>query len=297
MKQDIFAAIDVGSNAFRLLISHVEHDKSVEFKKAAFIRVPVRLGEDVFSSGSIGKDKWTKVVEAMQGFAHLMKAFDVKVYRACATSAMREAANGAAMAEAIRRTSGIEVEIISGQEEASLIFEAGDTANLKNSKCYLYIDVGGGSTEAMVYSDSRMARSESFTLGTVRMMIGGAVKKSEKERFKIWLRDVCKDFAPVAIVGSGGNINRVRKMLDKKAGNDPLHYPELRTLHSQLDNMSYRERMEKFRLNDYRADVIVPALEIFLAAADTCHIDEIIVPKIGLVDGIIHQLYLRSGGM
>ena len=296
MTRETFAAIDIGSNAFRLLINYVERNGSTEFKKAAFIRVPVRLGEDVFTSGRITDEKAHKVVEAMQGFAHLMRVFDVQAYRACATSAMREADNGAELVNEIHRASGIKVDIISGQEEAEIIFEAGDIAGLGGSdKRFIYVDVGGGSTEVTVYSDHGRAFSESFALGTVRML-SGATEAGETARFRECMRRIRSEFRPVAIIGSGGNINKAHKMLSKKEKdrNDPLHYVELELLFKQLSRMNYDERIEKFGLNDYRADVIIPALGIFLMVARICRIDEIIVPKIGLVDGIIHGLYRRT---
>ncbi len=293
MPKNTFAAIDIGSNAIRLLINYVESNSSTEFKKAAFIRVPVRLGEDVFTSGRIEEAKRQKLVESMQSFAHLMHVFGVQAYRACATSAMREAANGPETVAEIMRKSGIEVEIISGQEEAETIFEAGDIAGLMNSdKHYLYVDVGGGSTEVTVYSNRRRTCSESFELGTVRM-ISGATRQAEVDRFKESLRKIRQQYRPVAIIGSGGNINKAHKMLTKK-DKEPLRYVELELLFKQLKGMSYDERIEKLGLNDYRADVILPALEIFLTVAHRCKIDEIIVPKIGLVDGIIHQLYRQN---
>ncbi len=166
---------------------------------------------------------------------------------------------------------------------------------MNSDKRYLYVDVGGGSTEVTVYSNRRRAGSESFALGTVRML-SGADETGEMERFKDWLKGIRQKYSPVAIIGSGGNINKAHKMLSKKEKDkqDPLHYVELKLLHDQLVEMSYEERIEKLGLNDYRADVIVPALEIFLTVCHSCRIDEIIVPRIGLVDGIIHQLYRRS---
>jgi exopolyphosphatase/guanosine-5'-triphosphate,3'-diphosphate pyrophosphatase len=300
MTHSTFAAIDIGSNAFRLLISYVERGvgATAEFKKAAFIRVPVRLGEDVFTSGHIGHEKRHKLVEAMRGFARLLEVFDVQAYKAYATSAMREAQNGAEIAAEIEKESGIKVEIVSGQEEAETIFEAGDIAGLMSSdKPYLYVDVGGGSTEVTVYSNHRRACSESFALGTVRI-IAGAVREGERERFKKWLREIRSKYHPEAIIGSGGNINKIDKLLSGSKKNrgkdDPLHYGEMKVLATKLSKMSYDERIERFGLNDYRADVIIPALDIFLTAARTCRIDEVIVPKIGLVDGIIHKLYTQG---
>ncbi len=293
MTKQTFAAIDIGSNAVRLLISYVESNGATEFKKAAFVRAPIRLGEDVFTTGSIGKDKLCKLEKAMQGFAHIIKVFDVQAYRACATSAMREAANGEEAVRRILMASGIKIEIISGKEEAATIFEAGDIVGLMESdKRFLYVDVGGGSTELTVYSNRRPAYSESFPLGTVRML-SGATDKAETARFRECLNLIRKEYRPVAIVGSGGNINKAHKMLTKK-DKEPLRYVELKMLFEQMKKMSYEERIEKLGLNDYRADVIMPALEIFLTAAGSCRIDEIIVPKIGLADGIIHQLYRQS---
>ncbi len=297
---DTFAAIDIGSNAFRLLISHVESagpNSAPRFRKAAFIRVPVRLGEDVFTTGEIGPGKFGRVVEAMQGFAHLIKVFDAKAYRACATSAMREASNGPALAREIERASGLRVEIISGHLEAETIFEAGQATGLtSDGKRYLFIDVGGGSTEVSVFSDCRRACSESFALGTVRTL-SGTVTDAERERFREALTRIRARYRPHAIIGSGGNINKVRKMLAKKAGGpgeNILHAGDLKKLYDSLVAVGYDERMERFGLNDYRADVIVPALEIFLTAAATCRIGEVIVPTIGLADGIIHSLYIDS---
>ncbi len=300
MTHDTFAAIDIGSNAFRLLISYVEHDgpeNKVEFRKAAFIRVPVRLGEDVFTRGEIGAEKFARVVEAMQGFAHLIRAFGAKEVRACATSAMREARNGPALVAEIERRSGLRVEIISGIEEAETIFEAGETAGVDlGDKSCLYIDVGGGSVELNVFNGRRRAWSDSFPLGTVRTL-KGKTKKTEMERYRQALHKIDKEYDPKVIVGSGGNINKVRKMLSKKAhgkNDTTVDVGDLKKLLEGLSAISYDQRMERFGLNDYRADVIVPALEIFLTAAQVCRIDEVVVPTIGLADGIIHSLWVKS---
>ena len=299
MTHDTFAAIDIGSNAFRLLISNVEHtpDGKVEFRKAAFIRVPVRLGEDVFTVGKIGPEKFSRVVEAMEGFAHLIKVFNAKAWRACATSAMREAANGPELVAEIERKSGLVVEIISGIEEAETIFEAGETAGINlGDKSSLYIDVGGGSVELNIFNGRRRAWSDSFLLGTVRTL-KGKTREDEMERYREALHNIHKKYEPRAIVGSGGNINKVRKMLSKKArgkNDTTLDIADLKKLHEGLSAISYDERIERFGLNDYRADVIVPALEIFLTAAHICKIDEVIVPTIGLADGVIHSLWMKS---
>ncbi len=295
MNRETLAAIDIGSNAIRLQISYVEkHGSKVDFKRAAFIRVPIRLGEDVFTSGKISEDKFKKMGEAMSSFAELMKVFNVKDYRACATSAMREAQNGEELTEFILENYGIQIEIISGREEAETIFEAGDIAGLMNSdQTYLYIDVGGGSTEITVYANQQMVFSESFPIGTVRM-ISGAVGKDELQLFKEWLEKEALPYAPVAIIGSGGNINKVQRLLGKKERTEPIRYVEMRILYDQLKDMSYEERIRNMEMKPYRADVIMPALKIFITASKACHIDKVLVPRIGLADGIINQLYRKN---
>ncbi len=287
--KETLAAIDIGSNAIRLVISYVDSRSKVTFKKAAFLRVPIRLGEDVFTLGEISENKRQRLCEAMISFSHVMKTYKVGAFRACATSAMREARNGAEVVDYIREQSGINIEIISGQQEARTIFEAGDVAGLMDRReSYIYVDVGGGSTEVTVYSGGKRATSESFRIGTVRT-ISDAVDKNEPKRFKRWLEEVALPYRPIAIIGSGGNINKAHKMLLKK-DKESIRYIELKLLYNQINDMSYEERLRNMGLNTYRADVITPALKIFLTAAKVCKIDEIMVPKVGLADGIIHHL-------
>ena len=249
-----FGAIDIGSNAIRLLINTVEeYPDQVEFKKTAFLRVPIRLGEDVFTHGEVSPQKRERMCEAMAGFAHIMRAYGVQDYRAYATSAMREARNGAEIVEYIRKNSGIGIEIISGQTEADTIFANGLADMLAADKTYLYVDVGGGSTEVIVYSDRTKVDARSFALGTVRIL-SDAVDKDEMKKFKKWL-------------GAIGQKYRYIK------------------------SFSFAERVHTMRLATYRADVIVPAMKLFLTVCTQCGIDEIIVPKMGLSDGIIRTLY------
>ncbi len=290
MNRETLAAIDIGSNAIRLLINYIEDGSRVTFKKAAFVRVPLRLGEDVFTQGYIGEEKRKKLGEAMTSFRHLMKTFNVVAYRACATSAMREARNGADIVDFIRATSDINIEIISGTEEAETIFDAGGIAGLMGGdQSYLYVDVGGGSTEVTIYSNRKRVESQSFPLGTVRT-ISDAVDKDEYQRFKKWLKEVALTYDPVAIIGSGGNINKVHKLLCKEA-KSTIRYVELKILYDQIEDMTYEQRVRNMGLNTYRADVIIPAMKIFLTVAKTCKIDEIMVPRVGLADGIINHLY------
>lgn len=289
MNRETLAAIDIGSNAIRLLVEYIEKNGSVAFKKAAFVRVPIRLGEDVFSAGYIGDEKREKLSQAMESFAQLMRTFNVKAYRACATSAMREAANGAEVVDYIREKSGVNIEIITGIDEAKTIFEAGDMARfISKDQNYIYVDVGGGSTEVTVYGGHRRVTSESFPLGTVRM-INSPVKVDLKE-FKEWLEQIALPFRPTAIIGSGGNINKVHKLLQKRQG-ESMKQSEIRALYDQIKPLSYEQRIKQLGLNTYRADVIIPAMKIFMTAAKSCKIDNIIAPRIGLADGIIHQLY------
>ncbi len=239
-------------------------ERMPEFKKAAFVRVPIRLGEDVFTHGKIGTEKREKLIEAMVSFAGLMRVLDVKKFRACATSAMRDAANSEEIVAEILAKSGIDVEIISGDEEASLIFEA--TGAIEG----LYLDVGGGSTELTLYARGERICSESFELGTVRILSGTADER-EWERFEDWLRMIKTEYRPARIIGTGGNINKIHQMLSKRGG-ESLYCAELR------DN--YDEK---------RSDTLMSALRIFLTAARLCRIDEIVVPKVGLADGIIRR--------
>ncbi len=291
MKSYILAGIDIGSNAIRLLINNIEKEgETADFKKAAFLRVPIRLGEDVFTAGEISEDKELLMIEAMRGFSHIMKAYGVSDYRACATSAMRDARNGKSITASILKETGIDIQIITGEQEAEIIYQAGGLDKvLDKNRNFLYVDVGGGSTEIVVYSGQQKITSHSFQMGTVRMLVN-AVKEEETDRFKVWLKDIYKKYAPLSIIASGGNINKVHKMLGKREG-EPSSYNELNTLFKQLNELSYEERMQKFKLNTYRADVIIPALKIFLAIGKICKVDEIYAPKVGLVDGIIHHLF------
>ncbi len=287
----ILAAIDIGSNAIRLLINTISKNSNGEdeYKKTCYVRMPIRLGEDVFSNGHISEEKIYRMREAFQAFSHLMRAYRVQSFRCCATSAMREAKNGQEVADKIFDTSGIHIEIISGKEEADLVYKAGDyTELLDPTKTYLSVDVGGGSTEIIVYSNGKKLNSYSFRVGTVRLLNDKCTK--EFEHMKEWLQDIVDKHHPDTIIGSGGNINKVHKLHNKKR-NEPLSFFELKRLYASLKPLSFEERMKEYGLNTYRADVIVPALKIFITVAMQCDIGQVIVPKVGLSDGVIHQLY------
>jgi len=290
VKQDVLAAIDIGSNAVRLIINTVEPEGSgCSLKKAAYLRVPIRLGEDVFTKGRVSDSKAARLVAAMQGFKHIMAAFRVSDFRACATSAMRDAANGPELARTIEERSGISLEIISGQEEADLIYAAGAGQAADDGAATLYVDVGGGSTELVLYQEGQLRFHDSFQIGTVRML-SQAVTDAEKTRFADSLRQLHERYAPERIVASGGNINKIHKILEKKTG-EPIRPGELEKLLDKLGPLSLPERIRDFDLNDYRADVVVPALQIFRRICAQCpSIREIFVPKIGLADGLIHAM-------
>lgn len=291
MKIDTLAAIDIGSNAIRLMICNIEkRTKKNTFKKLALIRVPLRLGEDVFAKGEISEDKKERLCQAMLGFSHLMIAYNVIDYRACATSAMREASNNLDVVQAVSEISGINIDILEGEEEANHILNASAVrGKFDDSRTYLYVDVGGGSTELVVYSKGEKLASKSFKIGTVRQLLGNT-DRSEKQHFKIWLKEAHKKYAPDVIIGSGGNINKVHKMLLKKL-KDPVTYSELKELYTSLKGMTNDDRMSQLGLNPYRSDVIIPAMKLFLTVAKECHIHDIMVPKVGLPDGVIFDLY------
>ena len=294
MKTETLGAIDIGSNAIRLLISNVELDMACpDFRKTAFLRVPIRLGEDVFTKGKIGNKKRTQLTDAMVGFLHVMKMYNVSRYKACATSAMREASNRQKVIDDIFEKSGIPIEIISGQEEADVVFEAGKLNAIMTQKSnYLYVDVGGGSTEVVVYVNQQKVASNSFQLGTVRM-ISHAVDKNEMENFEKWLGKIYKKYESLSIIATGGNINKTHKILGKRDG-EAIIYPELQILYNTLSSMSYEQRMRNYNMDTYRADVIIPALEIFLLVCNTCFVRNIYVPKVGVVDGILRNLYFNK---
>lgn len=296
MKGETIGAIDIGSNAIRLLVSVVdENNAAADFKRAAFLRVPIRLGEDVFTIGRIGKQKEQLLTEALTGFSYLMRVYGVSRYRAFATSAMRDAANGSEIVSAIREKCGINIEIIDGLTESEIIFEAGGLSQFMNRVSNaIYVDVGGGSTEIILYCNGEKIRQESFRIGTVRML-EGAVEESEQERFKKYLKAIYKEYYPLSIIGSGGNINKIYKVLGAPESHLIL-YPEFKVLYDSLTSMSLDERVLNYKLKNNRADVIVPAMKIFLTVCKHCKVNEIFVPKLGLADGIIRHIFFNERG-
>ncbi|MGB5553314.1 MAG: exopolyphosphatase [Flavobacteriaceae bacterium] len=286
-----FAAIDIGSNAIRLLTHNVIEDrnKETQFRKSALIRVPVRLGEDSFTVGVISDRNAQRIVETMKAFKLLMEVAGVEHYMACATSAMREAKNGSIIIDRIYKEAGIKIELIDGEQEASIIASTDLNQIITKDKSYLYIDVGGGSTEFTLFSNGNIKMSKSFKLGTVRLL-NDMVQDGTWQQLETWIKENIKGIPGISIIGSGGNINKLHKMSGKKEG-DPLSYAWLNGQYHFLESLSYEERISELGLNPDRADVIIPATRIFLSAAKWGGVKKIHVPKIGLSDGIIKMLY------
>ena len=284
-----YGAIDVGSNAVRLLIADIIIDgKDIKYKKNTFIRVPVRLGDDSFVHKKISEGKAIALVKTMVAFKNLMDVYQVSDYLACATSAMREAENSQELMQSIRQASGINLEIIGGEREAAIISANHIEQELDHEKQYLYIDVGGGSTELSIFVDGSFGASQSFDIGTIRML-DGKVKKEVWEKMKNWVAQHCEDFKQLNAIGTGGNINKLFRLSNEKE-NNPLSLKKLGDLHHQLSSLALEKRIETFGLNIDRADVIVPAGEIYLTIMNWAKIKKIYVPKVGLADGIIKLL-------
>jgi exopolyphosphatase/guanosine-5'-triphosphate,3'-diphosphate pyrophosphatase len=286
----VFAAIDIGSNAMRLLFCRVyKVDGKPHFNKEELIRMPIRLGEDVFLYGKISAEKESRLISAMKGFSELIKAYGVQGHRAVATSAMRDASNGPLIIEKIKKESGLAVAIIDGKSEASLVFSNHIEELINPKNAYLYIDVGGGSTELTLYFNNKVVSARSFNIGTVRMLLD-KVEKSELEEMKIWLKRNTVGIHPLYAIGSGGNINKIYKMSGKKETKH-LSYDKLKGIYEMLNSYTYQERIERLDLKPDRADVIVPAAKIFLTVMKTAAVEKIYVPQIGLSDGLVHDMY------
>ncbi len=285
------AAIDIGSNAARLLINEVTEPKKgkPEFMKLNLLRIPLRLGIDVFTSGKIGAEREEMVISSMKVFSDLMKIYKVEHYRACATSAMRDAKNGAEIIQAVKQTSGIDIEIISGDEEATLIYENHVAEGLDKDSAYLYIDVGGGSTELTFYENGEMKYERSFNIGTIRLLNHLVTDEHWKE-MKEEIRKNINSKKPVVAIGSGGNINKIFSMSKTKDGK-PMSAAYLKKYYKEMNGLTVAERMSRYAIREDRADVLVPALEIFNNVMMWSDIDKIFVPKISVADGLIHRIY------
>jgi len=283
-----FAAIDIGSNAIRLMIAKVEQQqKQMTIKKEAFFRVPLRLGSEVFSQGDISTALQQKVIETMDAFQHLLTVFEPISYRAYATSAMRDASNGNFTAALITKQTGINIQIIDGQTEAQTVFSSLIQQQLDPHKTYLFIDVGGGSTELLLFRNGEIECSHSFNLGTVRML-NKKDDPTQWQQMKQWVKEKVSPAAPTGI-GSGGNINRLNRMAKKEEKN--LTYKSLKQVYQHITELDINGRMNHYGLKPDRAEVIVPAAHIFLSIMAWGNISTIQVPKSGLCDGLICQQY------
>jgi exopolyphosphatase / guanosine-5'-triphosphate,3'-diphosphate pyrophosphatase len=285
------AAIDIGSNAARLLITDVISgpQNTTEFIKAALVRVPLRLGFDVFDKGEISAGKVEKIIKTIKAYKLLLDVYEVKHLKACATSAMRDAANSTEIIKKVKAETGIEINIISGQEEASLIYENHIAENMTSDDSYLYIDVGGGSTELTFFSDNKLIFKESFNIGTIRLL-KNQVDEATWDEMKECIRTRTKGYHHVTAIGSGGNINKIFSISKRKEGK-PLSLELLRDYYKEFNNLSLSQRISLHKLREDRADVIVPALLIYINVMRWADTEEIYVPKIGLADGLIHNLY------
>jgi exopolyphosphatase / guanosine-5'-triphosphate,3'-diphosphate pyrophosphatase len=285
------AAIDIGSNAARLLITEVIQDNGKpQFNKLNLVRVPLRLGFDVFERNEISREKEEMVVSAMKAYKHLLDVYDVKYFKACATAAMRDAKNAAAIIQRVKHETGIEIEVITGDLEATLIYENHIAENMATDHSYLYIDVGGGSTELTFFADGKLKFKKSFNIGTIRLL-KGQVEESLWEQMKEFIRTGIRGHDnDVIAIGSGGNINKIFSLSKRKDGK-PLPLDLLKDYHRELSSFSVEDRIRLYKLKEDRADVIVPALSIYINVMRWANAQEIYVPKIGLADGLVQHLY------
>ncbi|TRW24301.1 exopolyphosphatase [Flavobacterium zepuense] len=286
-----YAAIDIGSNAMRLLICNIveQESKEPQFNKSSLVRVPIRLGQDAFTVGEITDDNINRMVDAMKAYKLLMKVHGVERYMACATSAMREAYNAAEVVEIIEREADIKIEIIDGKKEAAIIAATDLHEFIKPDQTYLFVDVGGGSTEFSLFANGKIVASKSFKNGTVRLL-NNMVNDVVWQEIEKWIKAVTEEYDTVTLIGSGGNINKLFKMSGKKQ-DKPLSYFYVNAQYQFLNNTSYEQRISDLGLNPDRADVIIYAARIYLNAMKWSGARNIYVPKIGLSDGIVKAMY------
>lgn len=286
-----YAAIDIGSNAMRLLVTNIveQEGKETQFNKSALVRVPIRLGQDAFTVGEISEENILRMIDAMKAFKLLMKVHKVERYMACATSAMREAYNGKEVAERIEEEADIKIEIIDGKKEAAIIASTDLHHLLQTDKTYLYVDVGGGSTEFSLFSDGKIVASKSFKNGTVRLL-NNMVNEVVWVEIEKWIKSICEPYEAITLIGSGGNINKLFKLSGKQQ-ETPLSYFYINSQYQLLNSMTYEQRIAELALNPDRADVIIHAIRIYMNAMKWSGARNIYVPKIGLSDGIVKAMY------
>jgi exopolyphosphatase/guanosine-5'-triphosphate,3'-diphosphate pyrophosphatase len=284
-----YAAIDIGSNAVRLLIADIiENDTKISFKKNSLIRVPLRLGDDAFLDKMLSPKKADDLAKTMLAFRHLMDVYKVEDYMACATSAMRESKNGPEVIKYIKDFANIDIQIVEGKIEASIIYSSNIDTHIDIKKNYLFVDVGGGSTELSFFSDGKPVLSHSFNIGTIRIL-DNLDKAETWEEMKEWIKQHSREFKNLCAIGTGGNINKLFRMSEVKE-DTPLSFTALRNLYNYLNSFSLKDRINVLGLNQDRADVIIPAAEIYMAVMKWGGIKQILVPRVGMVDGIIQLL-------
>ncbi len=286
-----YAAIDIGSNAMRLLVTNIVEQKGQppQFNKSSLVRVPIRLGQDAFTVGEISDENVQRMVDAMKAFSLLMKVHKVEKYKACATSAMREAYNGTDIVALIKKKTDIKIDIIEGRKEAAIISSSDLKQFINSDKTYLYVDVGGGSTEFSIFSEGKIVISKSFKNGTVRLL-NNMVSEIVWVEIEKWIKNAVAPYEEITIIGSGGNINKLFK-LSEKHQSKPLSYVYLNAQFQKLSTMTYDQRITELGLNPDRADVIIPATRIYLNAMKWSGARQMYVPKIGLSDGIVKAMY------
>jgi len=290
------AGIDIGSNAIRLLVANViteDNGNNVYFSKSALVRVPIRLGADSFIKGEISESNKQRMIKAMKAFKLLMEVHGVSDYYACATSAMRDASNGIEVANTIFEKTKVKINIIDGKKEAAIIFSTDLSNIIEKNKSYLYVDVGGGSTEITIFSNGKIINSKSFKIGTVRLLNKEKSFQHVWKSMEIWIKENSKNLKNINLIGSGGNINKLFKLSGKPLG-APLSLSYIESRFQFLKQMTYEERIKNLDLNPDRADVIIPATKIYLNAMKWSGARKIYVPKIGLADGIVKSLYYKQ---
>ena len=294
MKIEKYAAIDIGSNALRILIANVITDNkgNINFHKNSLVRVPIRLGEDTFTKGEISKLNIKRIIKAIKAFKHIIKIHKVIDFNAYATSALREAKNSDLIVKSIKKKTGIKINLIDGKKEASLISSVNFFQGIDKKLNFLYVDVGGGSTEFSVISNGDRIYEKSFKIGTVRLL-NNMVKDNIWNEIKNWIVAKTSNIHGLSLIGTGGNINKIHKITSTK-DYDPISYSSIRNLSKFMEKLTYEERIVRYHLNPDRADVILPALNIYLKALKWSGSKKIYVPKTGLSDGMIQELYMNK---
>jgi exopolyphosphatase/guanosine-5'-triphosphate,3'-diphosphate pyrophosphatase len=289
------AAIDIGSNAIRMLICYIiPSGKKYIFQKNSYLRLPIRLGEDSFKDGIISKSKIHKLSDAILSFKYIMNVHDVEYYQIYATSALRESKNSKEVLLEIKKTTGLKINLISGLKEAKIISKGNSLEKLQFNRSFLYVDVGGGSTEYSILRRGEEKKSKSFKIGTVRLL-NNLVDDKLFIDIKYWLGTYLDDQDKIKLFATGGNINKIQSMTGSKIGK-PISYLSLKDLYNNLTKYNYQERMVKFSLNPDRADVIIPALKIFITTMESVGSNKLFVPKVGLVDGMINEIFHENNG-